>query len=98
MEAREGNEDPLYGSPDLSNSRHSISGHKAKEVPSIFLSLPALKAFAAVSYLIPIFDLLPPHTTNKLALRLTHFWNHRQSSEDQGGLDSQQGMKYSYLE
>lgn len=41
------------------------------------------------------FDLLchsPPLTTNKLAMSLTHFWNPRQTSAGQEGLDSQQGM------
>lgn len=43
MEARKENEDPLYGPSDLSNSRHSTSGNKAKEVSSIFLSHSLLR-------------------------------------------------------
>lgn len=97
LEARKGNEDHLNGSSDLSNSRHSIFRHKGKgNLRHIFLSFLAQKAFAAISYFILVFDLLPPCTANELALRLTHFWNHGQSSENEKGLDSQQGKKYSY--
>lgn len=70
---------------------------KPRKSLAYFSLIPCSEALAAISYFM-IFDLLPPRTANELALRLTHFWNHRQSSEDQRGLDSQQGKKYSYLE